>query len=71
MSDTEKLSFAHYMAVLRFTLVDKNPRAFVAERFCFRGIVDDWIPIGGPNSLAAHVRAFVKHLGRDSLFELF
>ncbi len=71
MADTEKLRFAHYMAVLRFTLIDKETRAFAAERFCFRGSVNDWIPIAGPNSLAAHVRAFVKHLGRDSLYELF
>ena len=43
----------------------------VAERFCFRGSVDDWIPIGGPAVLSAHVRQFVKHLGRESFYELF
>jgi len=53
------------------TLIDKKARVFVAERFCFRGSVDDWIPIGGPGTLAAHVRRFIKHLGQESFFELF
>ncbi len=71
LSDTEKRPRAHYMAVMRFTLIDKKPRVFVAERFCFRGSVDDWIPIGGPATLATHVKQFVKHLGRESFYELY
>jgi hypothetical protein len=71
MSDTEKLPRAHYTAMLRFTLIDKEARIFVAERFCFRGSVDDWIPIAGPNTLAAHVRKFVKHLGQESFYDLY
>ena len=71
LSDTEKLPFAHYTAMLRFTLIDKEARIFVAERFCFRGSVDDWIPIAGPNTLAAHVRKFVKHLGQESFYDLY
>lgn len=69
-SDADRLRFAHYKAMLRFTLIDKNDRIFVAERFCFRGSVDDWIPLGGSNSLAAHVRRFVKHLGLESFYDL-
>jgi predicted O-methyltransferase YrrM len=65
------LPMASYMAMLRFTLIDRKTRVFVAERFCFRGSVDDWIPIAGPGTLAAHVRRFVKHLGRESFYELF
>ena len=71
LSDTEKLPFAHYTAMLRFNLIDKKARIFVAERFCFRGSVDDWIPIAGPNTLAAHVRKFVKHLGQESFYDLY
>jgi hypothetical protein len=26
-------------------------RTFVAERFCFRGAIDDWIFLGGPDDL--------------------
>lgn len=71
MSESEMLRHACYQAVMRFTLADKKTRSFTVERYCFRGSVDDWIPIGGPGGLAALVRQFVKHLGRASFFELF
>ncbi len=70
-SREEKLSHANYVAVLRFTLADKATRAFLAERFCFRGSVDDWITIGGPGGLAELLRQFVKHLGQNSFYDLF
>jgi len=42
----------------------------VAQRYCFRGAVDDWIDIGhGP--LAPLVKTYVKHLGKESYFDLF
>lgn len=71
LSDEEKRRSASYMAVMRFLLADRTSRTFVAERFCFRGSVDDWIPIGGPAALSAHVRRFVKHLSQDSFYELY
>lgn len=71
LTETDRRRFATYTAVLRFTLIDRKVRGFVAERFCFRGSIDDWIPIGGPAPLAAHVRQFVRHLGRESFYELF
>ena len=62
----------HYMAVMRFVLVEQEKRLFLAERFCFRGSVDDWIDIGGPaQTLPVVLRKFVKHLGKESVFELF
>ena len=71
LADNEMLPRAHYMAMLRFTLADKKSRFFVTERFCFRGSIDDWIQIGGPAPLAVQLRQFVKHLGRESFYELF
>jgi hypothetical protein len=71
MSDADKRRFASYMAMLRFSLVDKKTRAFVTERFCFRGSVDDWIHVGGPGTLADQVRQFVRHLGQESFYELY
>lgn len=71
MSATEKLRFAHYMAMLRFVLDDKEARTFVTERFCFKGSVDDWIFVDGPAELADQVSKYVKHLGRESFYELF
>ena len=36
---------ATYMAVMRFLLADPVKRLFLADRFCFRESVDDWINI--------------------------
>lgn len=71
MSAAEKLRFARYMAMLRFVLDDKIARTFVTERFCFKGSVDDWIFVDGPAALADQVGKYVKHLGRESFYELF
>jgi len=63
---------ASYMAVMRFVLADPEKRLFLAERFCFRGPVDDWIDIGGPaQKLSVVLKSFIKHLGRESIFELY
>ena len=63
---------ANYMAVMRFVLADAEKRLFLPERFCFRGSVDDWIDIGGPaQKLSVVLKKFIKHLGKESIFELY
>ena len=63
---------ASYMAVMRFVLADPEKRLFLAERFCFRGSVDDWIDIGGfPQKLPVVLKKFIKHLGKESIYELY
>jgi hypothetical protein len=59
-----------YTAILRFVLVDRANRLFVTERFCFRGSIDDWIHIGGPDPLGTQAKRFVSHLGKESFYEL-
>lgn len=71
LTEIEKNKHYDYMAVLRFTLEDKKSRHFATERFCFRGSVDDWIYIGGPGTLASQVNKFAKHLGKESMYDLF
>ncbi|MEI8244002.1 MAG: hypothetical protein WCI17_12090, partial [bacterium] len=66
LSEQEKLKRVTYTAVLRFTLVDKNPRVFGTERFCFRGSIDDWIPLGKIGTLASLASQFIRHLGQES-----
>jgi len=61
----------HYEAQMRFELVDKNQRYFIAERFCYRGSVNDWITIDSYNTLGNLVDKFVKHLGKETFYELF
>jgi len=63
----ETLTFS---PMLRFILVDEEKREFVAQRYCFRGSVDDWIDIGGPTSLEKLVKKFVKHLGQESYYDI-
>ena len=64
------LENATYSPIMRFILEHKEKRLFVTERFCFRGSVDDWIYIGGPDSLSQEAKKFIKHLGKESFFEL-
>lgn len=64
-------SSAQFTPVLRFILTDETTRSFIAERFCFRGGIDDWIYIGGPDTLDKLAQRFIKELGRESFFEIF
>lgn len=57
-------------AMMRFELIDEDKRMFVAERYCFRGSVDDWIYIGGPDRLEGLVKKFVPHLEDESFYSL-
>ena len=60
----------HYAPMLLFTLVDAQRRTFVTQRYCFRGAIDDWIEIGTPGKLATLVKKYVRHLGKESYFDL-
>jgi hypothetical protein len=62
---------AQYTAVMRFVLRDEAKRLFQPERYCFRGSVEDWISIGEPAELHKLVSRFVKHLGRESMYDLY
>jgi len=62
---------ASYAPIMRFTLEDEERRTFVTERFCFRGSIDDWIFIGGSNSLEVVCKKFIPHLGQESFYELY
>ncbi|MCD6204152.1 MAG: hypothetical protein J7L22_00645 [Candidatus Marinimicrobia bacterium] len=59
-----------YSPVMQFVLVDKDERLFQAERYCYRGSIDDWIPIGLPNSLSKLAEKYLRHINKDSYFEL-
>lgn len=65
-----KIQSATYMPIMRFILQDNEKRIFWTERYCFRGSIDDWIRIGQPGKLTALSKQFIKHLGRESFFEL-
>jgi hypothetical protein len=62
---------SRYIKMLRFTLASEEPRRFTVDRWCFRGRIDGWLPVGSPGALEVQVERTVKHLGRESFFELF
>jgi hypothetical protein len=70
MSRFAKVADRRYSGVLRFGLVDKKRRTFAAQRFCFRGAIDGWIYLGGPDELNKLVGKSVNLLGTDKFFEL-
>jgi hypothetical protein len=59
-----------YQKVLRFTLIDQDRRSFAAERWCFLGSIDDWIPLCDSGSLSKLVRRYGPHIGKESFYEL-
>jgi hypothetical protein len=61
---------AHYAAVARFLLVDERRRTFRAERWCYLGSIDDWIPLNAAAALLPLVRRLVPLLGTQELFDL-
>ena len=63
--------WAHYQAVFRFILVDPEQRLFAPERYCFRGSVDNWISVGPEESIEKLASEYLKHLGQDSMFDLY
>ncbi|MDI6722959.1 MAG: hypothetical protein QMD97_05340 [Candidatus Aenigmarchaeota archaeon] len=60
-----------YSPMMRFVLTDNEKKRFVVERYCFLGSIDDWINIGGPDKLENLIKRYLKHLGKESFFELF
>jgi len=64
------LKHAKYVKMMRFSLVDEKDRLFSADRWCFRGSVDNWHRLKWRDSLEALLEEFVPHLGRESFYDL-
>ena len=62
---------SHFIPILRFILEEEKKRAFSVERYCFLGGIDDWMYLDGPDSLEKLAKKYVKHLGKESFFDLF
>ena len=54
----------------RFKLIDKQERIFEAQRFCFRGSVDDWVSLHHEGPLDELCESYLKHMGKESFYEL-
>ena len=60
-----------YFPVMRVTLDDETKRTFVIERYSFRGSIEDWIYIDGPDALDDLLDSYSKHLGKESFYDLY
>ena len=69
-SRPEAAKFLTFTAMLRFTLLDEQARLFGAERYCFKGSIDNWIWLAPAERLESHAARYCPHLGRESFFEL-
>ena len=64
------MSHSHFSKMMRFVLEDAEERLCCVQRWCFRGAIDDWIWLDGPAPLPKLVNKHVKHLGKESFYEL-
>jgi hypothetical protein len=56
--------------MMRMTLVDEARRLFSVDRWCFKGSIDNWYFLEGGAPLAKQISKYVRHLGRQSFFDL-
>jgi hypothetical protein len=61
---------ANYHKMMRFTLSDAEERLFSMDRWCFMGDIDDWYLIEGDQTLVVLAEKYVRHLGKESFFDL-
>ena len=61
---------APYTKMMRFLLADEDERLFHVERWCFLGSIDQWVHLDGSSQLWELVEKYIKHLGKDSFFDL-
>ena len=56
---------------LKFTLYDDDKRLFETSRWCYRGSIDDWLPLFcDPKPLSELAKNYCPHIGEESFFEL-
>jgi hypothetical protein len=62
---------AQFTPVMRFILVDAETRDFGAQRWCYRGSIDDWIDVGAFRPVGQLAQQLIPTLGTDRFFELY
>jgi hypothetical protein len=62
---------AQFTPVIRFILDDQETREYHAERWCYRGSIDDWIYAGYSGNIDQLAKKLTPKLGTDAFFELY
>ncbi len=71
MTALANIADQHYTAMLRFTLEDNVKRKFIAEQFCVRGSIDNWIYLSGPDDFRFIVEKHLSSLGKDGFIDQY
>jgi hypothetical protein len=62
---------ARFAPVMCFILDNLETRAYHAERWCYRGSVDDWIYTGHSGKIDQLAKELTPALGTDEFYELY
>ena len=62
---------AQYTPIMRFILDDPEKRDYHAERWCFRGSIDDWICASHSGKIETLAGKLIPTLGTDDFYELY
>ncbi len=63
--------YTQFTPVMRFILDDQETREYHAERWCYRGGIDDWIYAGHSGKINSLAKKLVPTLGTDEFYELY
>jgi hypothetical protein len=63
--------YAQYTPVMRFILDDQETREYDAERWCYKGAIEDWIYAGHSGKIGELAKKLIPKLGTDEFFELY
>lgn len=63
--------YTQFTPVMRFILDDQETREYHAERWCYRGSIDDWIYAGHSGKINSLAKKLIPTLGTDAFYELY
>ena len=63
--------YTQFTPVMRFILDDQEIREYHAERWCYRGSIDDWIYAGHSGKISQLAKKLTPKLGTDEFYELY
>ena len=69
--EEEKERHGQFTPVMRFILSNAETREYRAQRWCYRGSVDDWINIAYLGQIASLAKRLIPALGTDKFYELY
>lgn len=69
--EEDKERHSQFTPVMRFILDNQETRAYHAERWCYRGSIDDWIYAGYSGKIDILAKRLIPKLGTDDFFELY